>query len=57
MMKKMLDVMEENPDLKKALLKKLKECQESWIKSRNKQTTLGNSLPMMANQSDNQMEF
>lgn len=34
MMKKMLDMMEENPDLKRALLKKLKECQESWIKSR-----------------------
>ena len=32
MMKKMLDMMEENPDLKKTLLKKLKECQESGIK-------------------------
>lgn len=36
MMKKMLDMMEENPDLKKKLLKDLKECQESWIKSRSK---------------------
>jgi len=35
MMKKMLDMMEGNPDLKKSLLKKLKECQESWIKSRS----------------------
>lgn len=36
MMKKMLDMMEENPDLKKKLLNNLKECQDSWIKSRSK---------------------
>ena len=35
-MKKTLDLIEENPELKKALLKSLKECQESWIKFRMK---------------------
>jgi hypothetical protein len=34
-MKKMLDLIEQNPDLKKALLKSLKECQDNWIKSRS----------------------
>ena len=33
-MKKMLDLIEQDPKLKKALLKSLKECQDSWIKSR-----------------------
>jgi hypothetical protein len=36
LMKKMLDMIEEYPDLKKTLLNNLKECQDSWIKSRNK---------------------
>jgi hypothetical protein len=35
-MKKMLDLIEQSPELKKALLLKLKESQDSWIKSRNK---------------------
>ena len=34
-MKKMLDLIEQNPELKKALVKKLKESQDSWIKSRS----------------------
>jgi len=33
-MKKMLDLIEQDPKLKKALLKSLKECQDGWIKSR-----------------------
>lgn len=33
-MKKMLDLIEQDTKLKKALLKKLKESQDSWIKSR-----------------------
>ncbi len=33
-MKKILDLIEQNDDLKKKVLKKLKECQESWMKSR-----------------------
>jgi len=33
-MKKMLDLIEQDPKLKKALLKSLKESQDSWIKSR-----------------------
>lgn len=33
-MKKMLDLIEQDTELKKALLKSLKECQDSWIKSR-----------------------
>lgn len=33
-MKKMLDLIEQDTTLKKALLKSLKECQDSWIKSR-----------------------
>ena len=33
-MKKMLDLIEQYPKLKKALLKSLKESQDSWIKSR-----------------------
>lgn len=35
-MKKTLDLIEKNPELKKAILKSLKECQERWIKSRMK---------------------
>lgn len=35
-MKKRLDFIEQNPDLKKVLLKSLKESQDSWIKSRMK---------------------
>jgi hypothetical protein len=35
-MKKMLDLIEQSPELKKALLEKLKESQDGWIKSRNK---------------------
>jgi hypothetical protein len=35
-MKKTIDLIEQNPELKKTLLKSLKECQDSWIKSRNK---------------------
>jgi hypothetical protein len=42
-MKKMLDMIEENPDLKKALLAKLKKCQESWIKSRSKTNNISES--------------
>lgn len=34
-MKRKLDFIEQNPKLKKALLKSLKECQEGWIKSRS----------------------
>jgi hypothetical protein len=33
-MKKILDLIEQDPKLKKTLLKSLKECQDSWIKSR-----------------------
>ena len=33
-MKKTLDLIEKDPKLKKAVLKSLKECQNSWIKSR-----------------------
>lgn len=33
-MKKMLDLIEQDPKLKKSLLKSLKESQDSWIKSR-----------------------
>ena len=33
-MKKMSDLIEQDPKLKKALLKSLKECQDSWVKSR-----------------------
>ena len=33
-MKKMLDLIEQDAKLKKALLNSLKECQDSWIKSR-----------------------
>jgi len=33
-MKKMLDLIEQDTRLKKELLKSLKECQDSWIKSR-----------------------
>ena len=35
-MKKTIDLIEQNPELKKTLLKSLKECQDNWIKSRNK---------------------
>jgi hypothetical protein len=35
-MKKMLDLIEQSPELKKALLEKLKESQNSWIKSRSR---------------------
>lgn len=42
-MKNMLDMMEENPDLKKTLLKKLKECQDGWIKSRSKTNNISES--------------
>ena len=35
-MKKRLDFIEQNPDLKKGFLKSLKESQDSWIKSRMK---------------------
>jgi hypothetical protein len=35
-MKKTIDLIEQNPELKKKILKSLKDCQESWIKSRNK---------------------
>ncbi len=35
-MKKMLDLIEQDDDLKKTVLKNLKECQDSWIKSRVK---------------------
>jgi len=35
-MKKMLDLIEQNPELKKTVLEKLKESQDSWIKSRSK---------------------
>jgi hypothetical protein len=42
MMKKMLDMMEENPDLKKTLLNNLKECQDSWIKLRSKKNNITN---------------
>lgn len=33
-MKKMLDLIEQSPKLKKAIIKSLKESQDSWIKSR-----------------------
>lgn len=35
-MKKMLDLIEQSSELKKAVLEKLKESQHSWIKSRSK---------------------
>lgn len=34
-MKQTLDLMEQSPELKKALLRKLKECQDRWIKSQS----------------------
>lgn len=36
-MKKMLDMIEENTDLKKTMLARLRECQNGWIESRRKQ--------------------
>ncbi len=35
-MKEMLDLIEKDPKLKTGLIKSLKECQDSWIKSRMK---------------------
>ena len=35
LMKRKLDLIENNPELKKAIVKSLKETQDSWIKSRN----------------------
>jgi hypothetical protein len=40
LMKKKLDMIEEHPDLKKVILKNLKECQDFWIKSRSKTNNL-----------------
>lgn len=36
-MRRQLDLIEQHPELKKALLKSLKECQDSWIRSRMEQ--------------------
>lgn len=35
-MKKMLDLIERDPELKKAVVKSLRESQDSWIKSRSR---------------------